>query len=307
MAVYCSNCGSKNTDDVVRCVSCDQEIRQRPTAITGKFKGTMLIAQPQAKPSEPVNVPAPAGSDLKKAAHGTMFMGSLPVPTPPATSGPRTPPSTPSAPAPSPSAIAASRPSAHPASSPTPGPVVTSSDWPRDSNASLAPAPKPSGPIVWVLIALTALAVSGGLIAGIFAWKAIRDGKKAEAAFSQRLEAETGRLRIGIALSAIRQECSAGDCQNAANYLHTSAREQLLSQAHTISERAWNVLLTPSLSEVRLLSETDDQKIAQAANLKADRCVRVSSGSAKVIGCARAEDQDQFQILHMEGLSSLAR
>lgn len=158
-----------------------------------------------------------------------------------------------------------------------------------------------------MLIALTALAVSGAVIAGLFAWKAIRDGKKAQAVFSQKLEAETGRLRIGMALSAIRQECSAGDCENAAAYLHASSREQLLSQAPMISERAWNVLLTPALSEAKLLSETEDQKIAQAANLDANRCVRVSSGSAKVIGCARGEAQDQFQILHMQGLSSLVR
>jgi len=160
---------------------------------------------------------------------------------------------------------------------------------------------------VWVLIALTVLAVSGAVIAGLFAWKAIREGKKAQATFSQKLEAETGRLRIGMALSAIRQECSAGNCESAVGYLHASGREQLLSQAPMISERAWNVLLTPSLSEAKLLSETEDIRIAQAANLNADRCVRVSSGSAKVIGCARAEGQDQFQILHMEGLSSLTR
>ncbi len=155
------------------------------------------------------------------------------------------------------------------------------------------------------MLVLAGLAIAGAVVAGLFAWQTLRDSRRAETAFAQKLEVETGRLRIGIALGSVRTQCDMGRCAEAAQYFHPTVRERLSSETNTISERVLTVLMTPTLSQAALLANTPDQKLAQQAHLNPNECVVLSSGHAKVIGCAQSNNKERFQILHMQGLESL--
>ncbi|MCB9707940.1 MAG: hypothetical protein H6714_04035 [Myxococcales bacterium] len=178
-----------------------------------------------------------------------------------------------------------------------------SSEWPGGAFVSQRPAPKTT--VVWVLLVLTLLAVTGAAIAGAYAWKAMRDNRHAQTSFAHKLEAETGRLRMGIALHAVRTQCGLDRCAAAAQYFHPSVRETLLAQAPTISERALHVLLTPDLSRAQVLSGTPLAKVAEAARIPPNACIQVRSGQALVIGCTLPYADPQFQILRLEHLETL--
>src|SRR5690349_7091659 len=89
---FCPNCGTPNTDQAQKCVSCSFELQPKQKA---KFKGTMLMTGVQAPQmpkgpapaSAPAQAPAPAPAAKNLGFEKTMMGGAV-VGTPQAPAAP---------------------------------------------------------------------------------------------------------------------------------------------------------------------------------------------------------------------------
>lgn len=82
---FCPNCGTPNTDQAEKCVSCGYELALKPKA---KFKGTMMMSGIKVPGQGPSVAPEPAAPD-DRAAEQSPRPGPAPLAPPPSTAGAR--------------------------------------------------------------------------------------------------------------------------------------------------------------------------------------------------------------------------
>jgi hypothetical protein len=358
---FCPNCGTPNTDQAEKCVSCAFELKPKAQA---KFKGTIMMSgvsapttgKPQAAPPAPAPAPAataaqppapssppgkslgfektmlggmammppakapgpspaPAGAfssanqtDIGRAA--TLEQAAPPFPGPPVETPALQPPMQPPqqnaaavSPAPSlpPSATPPSSLGANAGSSPTGGFGGGFSGGGFTTTGDIPMPPKNNtGKILAIAVAalLVLACVVGGAIF-LFAKKSIEG-------LSQEGPALEWRTRVAQSLTNVRSLCQQ-DCAGAAVYFHPQKQTELVAQAKGLSARALGKLVDPTQSEARMLDATDDQAVATGLGLDPQQCVRIVSGSAKVVGCSVPEPSGtaSLRIVHLEGLAAL--
>ncbi len=114
------------------------------------------------------------------------------------------------------------------------------------------------------------------------------------------------RTRVTQSLTNVHSLCQT-NCDSAAGYFHPQKQAELIAQAKTLGPAGLTKLIDPGQSEAKMLEDTDDTAIATSLGLDPQQCVRIVSGSAKVVGCSVPDPSGNatLRIVHMEGLASL--
>jgi len=339
---FCPNCGTPNTDQAVKCVSCAFELAPAQKA---KFKGTIMMGQavqlPQQPPTaNPQATPPASNSASPGAAPGqagprnmafekTMLgpvtgVPPLAAPTPAVdphqdlgraatVEGPApqfTPPPQSSTPAPTATASAGGYASS---SSYTTGSGYGSAEsagygggsYAGDDGAPPAGLPKANTGKV-LAIGCAVVLVMSCLIGGVMYFMA----KKQLSALVGSAQDETATLAWRGTLSQALQQVSAmcaSNCESAANYFHPSVQATLLGQAKELTAERLAKLVDPAQTQAAMLNATEDGAIATALGLDPQLCVRLASASAKVVGCSvpNPSGPADMRIVHLSGLETL--
>lgn len=367
---FCPNCGTPNTDQAEKCVSCSFELAPKQKA---KFKGTIMMsgvqaptgqpgaappaaAPPPAAPPGPVvfspgsNAPAPvapaAPAPVKNLAFEKTMMGPMAVP--PGTGMPQTPTAAGPAPAPVDLGRAATveqqapnfqQPAAYqqPASfqqpaAPAPAPAASFQQAAAPSapsgggfsgtsgtgnfgsttgggfhSASEVPQLPKNNTGKMIAIGCAALLVLACVISGVLLM--VKGKQVFSLADKMQSEGPTleWRTRVAQALENVLEICKT-DCQGAAVYFHPQLKAELTAQAKGLSQGGLAKLVDPTQSEARMLDGTDDSALATKLSLDPQQCVRITSGSAKVVGCSVPEPggtTSSMRIIVLDGVSSL--
>lgn len=367
---FCPNCGTPNTDQAEKCVSCSFELKPKAQA---KFKGTIMMsgvsapvagkppAQAQApapaavSPSPSVPNPVPSSPPGKSMGFEKTMMGGMAMiapTTPPATATPaaQAPVHAPAAkPAPSFSANpnqtdigrAATLEQAAPPQFQSPPvqtpPLQPPMQPPQQAPAAVSPAPSlppsASAPSSFGNSPSNTGGFGGGftttgdipmppknntgkllaiVVAGLLVLACVVGGaiflfaKKSIEGLSQEGPALEWRTRVAQSLTNVRSLCQQ-NCEGAAIYFHPQKQADLIAQAKGLSANALGKLVDPTQSEARMLDATDDEAVATGLGLDPRQCVRIVSGSAKVVSCSVPEPNGtaSLRIVHLEGLASL--
>jgi hypothetical protein len=247
---FCPNCGTPNTDQAEKCVSCAYDLAPKSK---GKFKGTIMMsgvqaplakppaAAPQAAP-QPAAEPPAAAPNRNLAFEKTMLGGPAVVPPAPAAAPAPTPAAdlaraaTVESPAPQFSAPAApsqpasfTRPaSPEPADQPSAGFGNVSDDFPSP--------PKPNTGKV-LAIGCAVVAVMTLVITGLLYVVAKDRLKGLFGSAGGDPAAQQWRVTLAEALSQVSALCQT-NCANAANFFHPSLDGALLTEAKSLSAGA---------------------------------------------------------------------
>ncbi len=143
---------------------------------------------------------------------------------------------------------------------------------------------------LWVALGCLGMVVIGALGVGAASYLGL-----------SRKEAP-GRARVLATLQAIEEECRANQCRDAGDYFHEKVRAALLPHAKDISAAALAALGDPKRSRAASLAGSPDEAIAKELGLSPKDCLRLGSGTAKVVGCSAGSE---LQIVHMSGLAEL--
>jgi hypothetical protein len=302
---FCPNCGTPNTEQAVKCVSCGFELA--PAQQKGKFKGTIMMSGVKAPLAQPASAPAPAPSaapapqsappaNRNLAFEKTMLGPMAAVPQAPAAPNPdlasaatlegpapSNPPQRSSgepisrAPAASFSGAAdayGSAQDAYPARHP---------DSDLDGEDGLAPVlPRPNTNKLLAL-GCAALLVLGTIVA-IAVYRLAKD-KLSTGAAQDDAATQAWRNTLGQALTQVSGLCQS-DCASAANYFHPSVQAGLLGQAKQLSPARLQKLLDPAQTQASMLPGTEDTAVATGLGLDPQLCVRIVDGAAKAVGCS---------------------
>lgn len=341
---FCPNCGTPNTDQAAKCVSCAFELAPAQKA---KFKGTIMMSPVQAnqappgqpaatpQPTPPPNAPAPTAPAAQGSARNMAFEKTMLGPmagVPPLSAPPAPDPradlaraATVEGPAPQFTPPAAS------AGGSAPAPVASASGTPAASMGGGgyagvgygeaggygggnsggyddgAPPTLPKANTGKILaIGCAVVLVMSCAIGGIMFFMA---KKQLSAMFgSGQDESATLAWRgtLSQALTQVSALC-ATSCEGAANYFHPSVQPALLVQAKELTSARLQKLVDPAQSEAAMLNATDDGAIATNLGLDPQLCVRIAGGNAKVVGCSvpNPAGQADMRIVHLSGLESL--
>lgn len=377
---FCPNCGTPNTDQAEKCVSCAFELSPKHKA---KFKGTIMMSGVQAPtaPGQPAAAP-PAAAPPQPAAPAVFTPAShAPVQAPP--TGPRNlafektmmgvppgagmpqapaqpaqpsaadlgraatveqqapnfqqppaaqfqPPAQPYQPPAQPAASSFSQPAAPAAGGFSSGAQSGSGQAAGGfssgaqsgsgqaagfgggggggfSSDSEVPAPPKSNTGKMIAIGCGVLFVLACVITGVVV---MVKGKQFFSSVSDKIESEGAtlewRTRVAQSLENVLEICKT-DCKGAAVYFHPQLQTQLMAEAKGLSQNGLVKLIDPTQSDARMLDGTDDAALATKLNLDPQQCVRITSGSAKVVGCSVPDPagNSSLRIVHLEGVASL--
>ena len=336
---FCPNCGTPNTDQAAKCVSCAFELAPAQKA---KFKGTIMMSpvqanqppqgQPAAAPQQPTpaatppaQAPSAQGSARNMAFEKTMLgpmAGVPPLSAPPAPAtdaradlaraatveGPA-PQFTP--PAAQAGSAGAGAPAAPMGGGYSGGYGDTGNFGSGGGNSGGfddgAPPTLPKANTGKILaIGCAVVLAMTCLIGGVMYFMA----KKQISAIMGSGQDETATLAwrgtLSQALSQVSALCASG-CEGAANYFHPSVQATLMGQAKELTAPRLQKLVDPAQSEAAMLNATDDGAIATNLGLDPQLCVRISSGNGKVIGCSvpNPAGPADMRIVHLSGLETL--
>ncbi len=365
---FCPNCGTPNTDQAEKCVSCAFELSPKHKA---KFKGTIMMTGVQAPtaPGQPAAAPPPATQQppspavFTPASHSpvqapppgpknlafekTMMGGPMAVPPgtgmpqQPSTGQPGMQPGQPSAadlgraatveqhapnfqPPPNLQQPPAQEPQpsfSQPEIAATPAVGGGFSSGAHSGSGQAAgggyggggfnttsdvPMPPKSNTGKMIAIGCAGLLVLACVVSGVLL---VVKGRQV---FSMvdKIESEgptlEWRTRVAQSLENVLEICKT-DCQGAAVYFHPQLAAQLMTQAKGLSHEGLVKLVDPTQSEARMLDGTDDSALATKLNLDPQQCVRITSGTAKVVGCSVPDPAgtSSLRIVHLEGVSAL--
>ncbi len=369
---FCPNCGTPNTDQAEKCVSCSFELAPKQKA---KFKGTIMMSgvqaptgqpgaappaaapPPAARPPGPVvfspgsNAPVaakPAGAPVRSLAFEKTMMGPMAVP--PGTGMSHTPtPGVPIAAPPADLGRAATveqqapsfqQPAAYQQPAAAPQPAF---QQPASFQQPVAPAPSLQQPAA--RSAPAGGGYSGSSDTGDFgSARSSGGGFHSESDLPQLPKNNTGktigivfavlivvacavlgvtmmmkdkqqsegptlewRTRVAQALENVIEICKT-DCQGAAIYFHPQLKAELTGQAKGLTQAGLAKLVDPAQSEAQMLDGTDDSSLATRLSLDPQQCVRITSGSAKIVGCSVPEPggtTSSMRIIVLDGVASL--
>jgi len=351
---FCPNCGTPNTDQADKCVSCSFELATKQKA---KFKGTIMMSGVQAPtagappgaappaaappPAAPAPVAPAAPAPVKNLAFEKTMMGPMAVP--PGTGMPHTPAAPAAAPVDLGRAATVEQQAPHfqqpasfqqPAAQPqAPAPTFQQAAPPSTSaaggfggssgtgspsggggfagggfhNESEVPMPPKSNTGKMIAIGCAALLVLACVVSGVMLM--VKGKQVFNLADKMQSEGPTleWRTRVAQALENVLEICKT-DCQGAAVYFHPQRQAELLTQARALSQTGLRKLVDPTQSEARMLDSTEDAALATALNLDPQQCVRIMSGSARVVGCSVPEPggaNSSMRIIVLDGVSSL--
>ncbi len=337
---FCPNCGTPNTDQAAKCVSCAFELAPAQKA---KFKGTIMMSgvqvpqgpQAPAAPAAPSPAPAappagapapaasPQGSSRNMAFEKTMMgpmAGASPISAPPADArddlaraatveGPApqfTPP--PAATGGAAASSAASAPAAAAgAGYAGTGYGSTTGNFGGGGDDGAPPMlPKPNTGKV-LAIGCAVVLVMTCLIVGVMYFMA---RKQISAILGSAEQADdtavAWRGTLSQALTQVSALC-ASNCDSAATYFHPNVQATLLGQAQQLTPARLQRLVDPTQSEAAMLNTTDDGSLATNLGLDPQLCVLISSGNAKAIGCSvpNPNGAADMRIVHLSGLDTL--
>ena len=322
---FCPNCGTPNTDQADKCVSCSFELTKAPKP---KFKGTMMMSPgsvpkvPSAPiaPTDPAPPPAATGasphSSVRPAAGGknmafakTMMgpAGGFDVAPPPV--GAFAPP-----PADLAGTVQASPPppvsSSHSFQQPAAAPPQTrqpSTNFGRSTGAEFdsdpPPRPKTNTGKILAIGCATVLVLS--CVIGIALYSLVKEKIQGLMSNGPDLsgQAREWQTALSQSLSQIAAVCQS-DCQNAAVYFHPQAHAAL---AEASKLRPIHVTQLSEGAEAVMLAGSEDAHMADELGLDPARCVRLALGKAKVIGCSVPEPggEASLRVITLSGLDTL--
>jgi hypothetical protein len=340
---FCPNCGTPNTDQAEKCVSCGFELGQKQKA---KFKGTIMMSginvpgqapTPSAPANTPTNAPPPAAPAASAAAPA-----STPTSNPPdrnlafqktmvGHAGMVPPPAQPR-PAPGPTTNELAHAPTMQGAGPAPGAVATGkanaggaadASWSSSAASGTGRFSDPSGrissdvdsrfpssankpnPGKALAIGCAALVVLTLAFVGIV-WALF--GSKIASMFGDDSggEALAWQASIGQSLAQVAALCQS-DCQQAAVFFHASA-QSAVGEGKNLTEARIRTLSDPASSKAEMLDGTGDEEIAKKLGLDAQQCARITAGMAKVVSCSVPEPDGKpsvLRIIHLSGLGSL--
>ncbi len=340
---FCPNCGTPNTDQAVKCVSCAFELAPAQKA---KFKGTIMMSPAQAnqapqgqpaaapqQPAPPPSGPAPSAPAAQGVGRNMAFEKTMlgPMAGVPPLSAPPAPDAraelaraaTVEGPAPqfTPPAASVGNPVAAAPASGTPSVSMgggysgtgygEAGGYGGGGNSGGyddgAPPTLPKANTGKILaIGCAVVLVMTCVIGGIMYFMA----KKQIAAIMGSGQDETATLAwrgtLSQALTQVSALCATSS-EGAANYYHPSVQPTLLGQAKELTSPRLQKLVDPTQSEAAMLNATDDGAIASSLGLDPQVCVRIASGDAKVVGCSvpNPAGQADMRIVLLSGLESL--
>jgi hypothetical protein len=341
---FCPNCGTPNTDQAEKCVSCGFELAPKQKA---KFKGTIMmsgiqppVARPPAgpagqppaqQPAAPQQPQAPQPAPQRNMAFEKTMLGGPGLVVPPPSATPSQPAANdlaqaPTVEGPAPQFSAApSQPSSNAPAAPASGyGGVGSTGFGGASGTtggfgntggfsntgsfgdSLAPStPKPNTNKV-LAIGCAVVLVMTCVIAGVLYSIAKQRLTHLFGSEQEDASALAWRGTLTQALTQVVAICQS-DCAGAANYFHPNLQGELLPQAKLLTEEKLQKLADPAQSEAHMLNTTQEGLIATNLNLDPQRCVRLVSGSAKVVACSvpNPAGEEDLRIVHMSGVESL--
>jgi hypothetical protein len=372
---FCPNCGTPNTDQAEKCVSCSFELSPKQKA---KFKGTIMMSGVQAPtgpaaPAAPQAAPPPAAAPLPAAAPPAgmagknlgfekTMMGPMAAPIPGAQPAP--PPAQDLARA---ATIEGPAPFQAPSHTPHQGfSQPQAAQPPAQMSAPAAPAQPMGGgfggaaagggggfssgggsgsgsfggggsgtggfgntgsfgsgnagfggesipPTVpksntgkYLAIGCAAVAVLACIITGVGFFIVKDKVTEVMGAVEKEGDALEWRGSIAQSLTQVAALCQT-DCNSAAVYFHPQVQSALASEAKQLNSDRLTKLMDPTQSEARMLNVTDDTAIAQGLSLDPTQCVRIVSGTAKIVGCSvpDATGNVSLRIVHLSGIGSL--
>lgn len=339
---FCPNCGTPNTDQADKCVSCGFELGQKQKA---KFKGTIMMsginvpgqapapsapantapanAAPPAAPAASPAVPESVPPDRNLAFQKTMVGHAGMVP-PPAQPRPAPGPATNEL-AHAPTMQGAGPGTLGQAGGKTTGaaPEPGAASWNSGPASGTGRFSDPSGRISGdvdsrfpssankpnpgkaLAIGCAALLVLTLAFVGIV-WALF--GSKIASMFGDDAgtEALAWQASIGQSLAQVAALCQS-DCQQAAVFFHASAQASV-GEGKSLTESRIRTLSDPASSKAEMLDGTGDEEIAKKLGLDPQQCARVTAGAAKVVSCSVPEPDGKpsvLRIIHLSGLASL--
>lgn len=344
---FCPNCGTPNTDQAEKCVSCGFELAPKQKA---KFKGTIMMSgvqAPLAKPpagaaaTPPAQQPtapqpqAPQPAPQRNMAFEKTMLGGPGLVVPPPGSQPAAPSQpvandlaqapTVEGPAPQFSATPSQNPESNaPAAAPASGyggvgstgfgggaSTGGFSDTGGFGNTggfgdSMAPPVPKTNTNKVLAIGCAVVLVMTCVIAGVLYSIAKERLTHLFGSGEEDASAIAWRGTLTQALTQVVAICES-NCEGATNYFHPDVHGALLPQAKLLTGEKLQKLVDPAQSEARMLNATQDGVIATNLNLDPERCVRLVSGSAKVVACSvpNPGGDPDLRIVHLSGLDAL--
>lgn len=322
---FCPNCGTPNTDQAIKCVSCSFELAPVQKA---KFKGTIMMSGVQAhqlKPGQaaepakpestaPVSTQPPSAQPTAAApgrnmAFAKTMLGPMAAVPQVEAHGPH---ATAQGHTETPTHGASAKPGADLASAATlegPAPQFTpatsqveapapghagdrSSETPRRPSLDGGFGggdpfgdPEPTKSKTGKVVAI-GCAVA---LAVTCLMATIMFSMIKRNLFSSASDEETilaWRASLGQALNEVSIACLQQQCQGAEKFFHPTVENELLPQAKLISPERIAKLLDPSKDNAQMLNATDQTDVAIKLGLDPQLCVRVAEGTAQAVACS---------------------